>query len=412
MDRRLANRQNTRARLLVRLTALAAIFAGMLASGGPWEPCFSPSSCTSLFPKASSLFRIPALFRAFRKHRQASAQRPDAAAVCVRRNGDEQSLRAGDAAARRRHGDANSACEYQCNAAQSLLSDRSGRAGTVFVRDLGDGLSMYTLDPTTGAVAELAASPFAVSTGNSGMLVIAESTGQYVYLLKAILPGMPTVNSLIVDIFQIDASTPALIPVSSQSIAVAGEFVGAVKDPQHHGVAVYLNQAVNGSNYPSAVLYTIQFNAVSGQLILDPSGGVSNDSEARTIAVSPTGNYLATGSGEATGSLNVYQVSQGSFSLANIGGVQLGSELNVYSFPDSIYFNSNGELICAQGPPAQNTGSGLPFYIYESATTLEIPSSPIAIADANFLSATLDPQGPFRYATVSSGGIQVYSWTK
>jgi hypothetical protein len=85
----------------------------------------------------------------------------------------------------------------------------------------GDGLPMYTVDPTSGAVAELATSPFAVSTGNSGILAIAESTGQYVYLLKAILPGTPTINSLIVDTFQIDASTPALIPVSSQSISVA-----------------------------------------------------------------------------------------------------------------------------------------------------------------------------------------------
>jgi hypothetical protein len=280
--------------------------------------------------------------------------------------------------------------------------------GRFLFETCGDGLSMYTLDPTTGAVAELAASPFALSTGNSGILVIAESTGQYVYLLKAILPGTPTINSLTVDIFQIDANTPALIPVSSQSIAVEGEFAGAVKDPQHHGVAVYLNQAAAGSNYPSAVLYTIQFDVVSGQLILDPNGGVSNDSEAKTIAVSPTGNYVATGSGSVNVNLNVYQVSQGNFSLTNMGTVELGAELNAASFPDTIYFNSNGELIYAQGPPTQNTGNGLPVYIYESATTLEVPSSPIALADANFLASTLDPQGPFRYATVSSGGIQVY----
>jgi hypothetical protein len=272
----------------------------------------------------------------------------------------------------------------------------------------GDGLSMYTLDPTSGAVAELATSPFAVSTGNSGILVVAESTGQYVYLLKAILPGTPTINSLILDIFQIDASTPALIPVGSQSIGVAGEFMGAVKDPLHHGIAVYLNQAAAGSSYPAAVLYTIQFNAVSGQVILDPSGGVSNDSGAKTIAISPTGNYLATGSGPVNGNLNIYQVAQGSFSLTNVGSVEIGAELNTYNFPDSIFFNSNGELIYAQGPPTNATGSGLPFYIYESATTLQIPSSPLAIADANFLNATLDPQGPFRYAPASGGGIQVY----
>ena len=42
--------------------------------------------------------------------------------------------------------------------------------------------------------------------------------------------GAPALSSLILDTFQIDASTPALIPVSSQSIDVIGGFVSAVKD--------------------------------------------------------------------------------------------------------------------------------------------------------------------------------------
>jgi hypothetical protein len=366
---RLANGKCTRACSLVRAFKLAAIFTGTLVSG------------------AAAQTPQPYVFAGTVKNNQyglVTLQRDDAM------------------------GTLTALANTNVTLLNPCFPSEVDARGRFLFGTCGDGLSMYTLDPTTGAVAELATSPFAVSTGNSGILAIAESTGQYVYLLKAILPGTPTINSLIVDIFQIDENTPALIPVSSQSIAVEGEFVGAVKDPQHHGVAVYLNQATAGSNYPSAVLYTIQFNAVSGQLILDPSGGASNDSEAKTIAVSPTGNYVATGSGSVNGNMNVYQVSSGDFSLTSVGTVELGAELNASSFPDSIYFNSNGELIYAQGPPTQNTGNGLPFYIYESATMLEVPSSPIAIADANFLNSTLDPQGPFRYATVSSGGIQVY----
>jgi len=46
----------------------------------------------------------------------------------------------------------------------------------------GEGVAMYTLDPTTRIVAETSTSPYAasVSTGQSSILVAAESTGQYV----------------------------------------------------------------------------------------------------------------------------------------------------------------------------------------------------------------------------------------
>jgi hypothetical protein len=50
----------------------------------------------------------------------------------------------------------------------------------------GEGVSMYTLDSTTGILAETAASPYfaSVSNGQTGVTLISESTGQSVYLLK------------------------------------------------------------------------------------------------------------------------------------------------------------------------------------------------------------------------------------
>jgi hypothetical protein len=44
----------------------------------------------------------------------------------------------------------------------------------------GNGISMYTLDGSTGLIGEVPASPFAASIGNLAQLLIAESTGQYV----------------------------------------------------------------------------------------------------------------------------------------------------------------------------------------------------------------------------------------
>jgi hypothetical protein len=72
----------------------------------------------------------------------------------------------------------------------------------------GEGVAMYTLDSTTGVVAETATSPYfaSVSTGQTGMLVVAESTGQYVYLLKANLAQPPLASSFTLDSFRIDAA--------------------------------------------------------------------------------------------------------------------------------------------------------------------------------------------------------------
>ncbi len=71
----------------------------------------------------------------------------------------------------------------------------------------GNGLSMYTLDGSTGLIAEVPASPFAASIGNLAQLLVAESTGQYVYLLKTSSTASTSTNSLILDSFQIEAQT-------------------------------------------------------------------------------------------------------------------------------------------------------------------------------------------------------------
>src|SRR5271167_1518243 len=123
-----------------------------------------------------------------------------------------------------------------------------------------DGLSLYTFDAPSGTVAEVAASPYSASSGNSAALIIAESSGQFVYLLKSNSSEVPENENLTLDTFQIDPTTPALLPVSSQIVPVAGSFVAAVADPNQHGLAILLNQASTQSSAISAILYSITFD--------------------------------------------------------------------------------------------------------------------------------------------------------
>ena len=126
-----------------------------------------------------------------------------------------------------------------------------------------DGLSLYTIDAATGAVSEVATSPFQASTGQFGVLVIAESSGQFVYLLKSDLLPTPSTSTLTLDTFQVDPAAPGLVPVGSQQLPVSGAWIdgGAVGDPNGHGVAIFINQfPTSQAQFPIALLYLITFD--------------------------------------------------------------------------------------------------------------------------------------------------------
>src|ERR1700676_1570819 len=139
-----------------------------------------------------------------------------------------------------------------------------------------NGLSMYIVDALSGAASEVATSPFQASTGQFGVLVIAESTGQFVYLLKSDLLAAPSASTLTLDTFQVDPRGPGLVPAGSQLLPVSGAWVdgGAVGDPNGHGIAIFINQFPTAqTQFPNALLYRITFDPVSGVATLDPSGG-------------------------------------------------------------------------------------------------------------------------------------------
>src|SRR5258707_12997609 len=152
-----------------------------------------------------------------------------------------------------------------------------------------DGLSMYAVNPTTGAATEVATSPFQASTGQFGVLVVAESSGQFVYLVKSDLLPAPETSTLTLDTFHVDAATPALVPVSSQLLSVQGAWVdgGAGGDPNGNGIAILINQfPTPPTQFPNALLYRITFGPAPGVGTLDPSGGTGGGRPAFGILIS------------------------------------------------------------------------------------------------------------------------------
>ncbi len=113
----------------------------------------------------------------------------------------------------------------------------------------GEGVAMYTLDSTTGIAAETAASPYSasVSTGQNSMLVTAESTGQYVYLLKVGTTEPPVPSTFTLDTFQIDSTTPCPC-ADRQPISFIERNLGRLCGGSRSSRHVHLCQSGTGRN--------------------------------------------------------------------------------------------------------------------------------------------------------------------
>lgn len=275
-----------------------------------------------------------------------------------------------------------------------------------------DGLSMYALDAATGAATEVASSPFQASTGQFGVLVLAESSGQFVYLLKSDLQPAPATSTLTLDTFQVNATTPALTPVSSQTLPVQGAWVdgGAVGDPNGHGIAIFINQFPNPPTaFPNALLYLITFDPVTGVATLDPTGGTVIGSRGLGIRISARGNFLALGYGSSRASLSIDQINTTNFALTPVGTEDLGDEMSPTGtdqmFPSSIFFDPTGQITYVQVPLAGASNCVHCFELLDTGTFLVLPSSPLPVTNANFLSGLQNPQAPFTYVVGSANNL-------
>ncbi|HTP67505.1 MAG TPA: choice-of-anchor D domain-containing protein [Dongiaceae bacterium] len=276
----------------------------------------------------------------------------------------------------------------------------------------GDGASMYAIDTTTLALSEVSNAPFAASQlqGFFTSAIIAESSGHFVYVIKQSESATELTRNFYLDTFQVDAVTPTLVPLSSQPLDLVGAGT-IVVDPNGHGLALFVNQQNAGAN-PDAVLYLITFDPVTGVPTFDPGGGQIVGQNARALAISPTGIFLALSYGVSVGNLSSYAISSTSFTLSNPAVYELGPDqtpAGKYVIGGSIFFNPGSQILYVQSAPPDFSGGGLPFQLFDPPSLLLLPSSPLALTDAiAFADGLPDPQGPFVYSSPSSGGLSVF----
>ena len=269
----------------------------------------------------------------------------------------------------------------------------------------GDGISLYQFNATTGVVSEVPNSPFAASTGGAPQAVIAEATGQFAYALRIGPSTFPTQSTAALDSFTIDAANNVLSHPSSQNLTLPGTFIGLIVDPNDHFIEIFLAQP--GGVMPMGGSCTIFFDPQSGLPVTSTSGlcqsGVPGGTNPLGISIDARGTFIGTWArGQIFPGFDVFAISPSDGSIQG-SGYYLFSQTN--ETLGNTFFDPTGALIYA------NTGlSGLRIFALSVAqgtvTISELPSSPLpSNVDPMPLYALADPAADFTFV----GGSNVIS---
>lgn len=244
--------------------------------------------------------------------------------------------------------------------------------------------------------------------GNLAVALVGESSGQYVYFAKAIFNGPSNAKSVFLDTFKVDAIKPALVPLSSQTLQLAGTFVAAVSDPNGHGLTICVNQDQGGAN-PVPVLYTITFDPVTGLANLPASGTGLPGIDAKYMSIDPKGKFLVANYGQNSDFFAVFQLSTTNFQILTSNTFQIANPVPGLVYGHPFFFDPSGGILYVEFLHGTNPGD---LHLFDTTTLLELPSSPLSIGNGNFACGPLDRYGPFAYcentSTNPSSGISGY----
>lgn len=271
--------------------------------------------------------------------------------------------------------------------------------GRFLLGSCGSGISLYSFNSSTGAVAEVPNSPFAASTGAAPDAVIAESTGQYAYAVRITSSTFPTPSTATLDSFVIDAADSALDQPSSQTFTLPGAFLGVVADPNDHFLQIFLAEPNGSDGTPVGGSCAILFDLQTGLPESGASGicqtGVTAGDNPLGIAIDGRGTFLGTAArGQNLSSFDVFAISPTDGSQQGSGTFTF-TETNVNS--GVPFFDPTGQLVYVF-----TEQTGLRIFGLSVAQGVvgitELSSSPFpSNLDATPLSALPNPSADFTY---------------
>jgi DNA-binding beta-propeller fold protein YncE len=278
-------------------------------------------------------------------------------------------------------------------APQSLAIDPTGKfayvAGTVCPKLFDGYVSMYTINPTTGALTSIGPS---VPTQDAGArFVTVDPSGKFVYVAnwgEGDLPGS-------VSMFTIDASTGALT-FNGTASAPCGSGPGACAPwaVAVHPSGKFAYVANEGGFAPTSVsMYAI---ASAGGLSL--LGTIAAGDRANSVTVDPTGKFAyVTNSYGNSGSndVSMFSIDSSSGVLTSIGAIAAGTD------PVAVVVDPAGKF-------AYVTSNDILMYAINGTTGVLTPAQTVAGGPAT--SIVIHPSGKFAYIPTSgSNNVSIYN---
>lgn len=285
---------------------------------------------------------------------------------------------------------------------QSVTVDPTGKFAYVANEgcpDLSGGsVSMYTIDPTTGAltsIGSMVAAP--VGPDDVPHSVVVDPTGKFAYVANwSDLTGS-------VSMYTINATTGAL--TSTETIQAPCAPPPSPGSCSPWSVAVdpsgkFLYVANEGGFAPTSVsMYSI--DATTGALT--SLGLVASGGRARSVAVHPSGKFayvtdVSSGFPGESDNVSMYAINTTTGTLTSLGTMAAGA------FPSAIAIDPSGKFAYV----TNSNSNDVSMYTIHSDTGALTSMGPIA-AGTDPISVAVDPTGKFVYVTNSgSNDVAMY----
>jgi len=235
-------------------------------------------------------------------------------------------------------------------------------------------VSAYMIDGATGALKEVAGSPF--PAGVFPRSVTVDPRGQFAYVVNS---GSNNISAYI-----IDGTTGALGPVVGSPFPAGFGPVSVTVDPT--GQFAYV---ANGGGNSNVSAFTIDGTTAALTPVVGspfPAG-----KEAFSVTVDPTGQFAYVANLTFSGNVSAYTIDRGTGALTEISG----SPFPAADGPDSVTVEPTGRFAYV----SNNYSSNISAYTIDGTTgaLTEISGSPFP-AGLGPSSVTVDPTGKFAYA--------------
>jgi len=240
-------------------------------------------------------------------------------------------------------------------------------------------ISMFTVDPFSGALLEVPNSPFASLFTNQPVFLSTESSGQFLYVIN--FNGSNAFVSS-VESFHIDSANLGLVPSSSGATDLPGLFKGGATHPNGKVFYAYLNDP-SPSN-PNAATFLL-FDSSNGTFAATTSGPGAT---AHCLALDPQAQSIALGSDLQISTRSL----QPDGTLGQFGNVN-GS---VGGTPAFMAFDTFGRFLYVTLYHALSNSYRV--HIFSPAPLQELPNSPLPPSFPLTVGWTVDPTAPLIYA--------------